>query len=177
MGGCEYRVETMDGARMAWVAANSIEDQPNKAQLREMAKSAPRVASSFREYITRGATDGESEMARAARARVAHACENSGGASEADMREVWDMFETHASGVAAHADEVRDANMWDATTDAGRRGQTWVCEPWRTVYLGGREEDPGTTDTERAAWKKERERCIVRTRACPSERTCLMTMP
>jgi len=71
------------------------------------------------------------------------------------MRQVWDMFETHASGVAAHADEVRDASMWDTTTDAGRRGQTRACEAWRTVYLGGREhdreEDPGMTDAERAA--------------------------
>ena len=67
------------------------------------------------------------------------------------MGAVWDMFTEYAGRVAAWDGEVREANACDQTTVGGRRGRTWAAEPWRTVYLGGREEDP---DERREGGKK-----------------------
>ena len=54
-----------------------------------------------------------------------------------------------------------------------------MCEPWRTVYLGGREEDPDMTEAERAMRRQARPQAMEG-RACMSlevDETCPGDVP
>ena len=161
MGGVECRVEA-EGECPAWVPGVEL-----TKELRQQAKQAAWAPSSFYEHARQRQREGVRGMTKATWERIIQTCEKSGDASEDEMRELWEAFCAHADGVAAHGDEVKLTNMVDATTEGGKRGRTWTCEPWRTVYLGGREDDPDMTEAAAEQRKAEKPNALEG-RACMS---------
>ena len=175
-GGFEYRV-VAPGRAAEWVAVSAL-TAGQRAALAPTVASAPLQASSMHEYV-RGEGEDEHGERRAERTRARRACVDGGGADEADMQAAWCMFCRYASSVRAHDGEVEQHNARDQTARAGRRGRTWVCEAWRTVYLGGREEDPDETEVEKAMRRQARPGAMEG-RACMSlevDETCPGDVP